>query len=57
MMVALSPYLERNRRAELVEALLGRTQPTRSAVEGLADLRKLIDNLGGEAGEGNPDGV
>ena len=51
MTVALSPFLEGDRRAELVEALLGRTQPQRSAVEGLADLRNLIDTLGGEVEE------
>lgn len=51
MMVAMSPYLEADRRAELVEALLGRHRPTRSAVEGLADLRNLIDTLGPQGGE------
>jgi hypothetical protein len=52
--VALSPFLEGNRRAELVEALLGHAQPTRSAIEGLADLRKLIDTLGPQSGEETP---
>jgi hypothetical protein len=45
MTVALSPYLEPDRRRELVDAILGRQDPVRSAVEGLADLRNLIDAL------------
>lgn len=57
MMVALSPYLDGNRRAELIGALLGRAQPKRSAVEGLADLRNLIDSLGAQAEEETPHGV